>query len=53
MRKALPRLRLYGFVRFVRFSVTAKYTYKHIQKRSANLTVSRAFYCVSIKPQLI
>ena len=31
MRKGLLRLRLYGIVRFVRFSVTAKYTYKYTE----------------------
>lgn len=52
MRKALPRLRLYGLYSFVRFFSIAK-IYTYIQKRSASLTVSRAFYRVGIKPQLI
>ena len=30
-----------------------KYTHIKLKKRSANLAVSRAFYCVSFKPQLI
>lgn len=46
MRKGLPGLRLYGFLRQPNIHI-------NIQKRSANLAVSRAFYCVGIKPQLI
>ena len=45
MRKALPRLRLYSIVRFLRIAKI----YAYIQKRSVNLAVSRAFYCVVIK----
>ena len=47
MRKGLPGLRLYGFLRQPNIHINIQ------QKRSANLAVSRAFYCVSIKPQLI
>ena len=43
MRKGLPGLRLYGFLRQPNIHINIQ------QKRSANLAVSRAFYCVSIK----